>query len=137
MNSKPLIVFFLLFFAISLPATAQEDAEKEEVKAKVETVLTRLDETLKLEKTKRKIIEEIFTDFYTGQQKLKNEIQRPASVLSQGLVSQNFQSVRKKNEALLIERENRLKKEFSESDYKLWKEEVEPTLHKKNRKKNE
>ncbi len=133
MNIKAFIAFVFLFFATSASSSAQGDAEKEEVKAKVEAVLTRLDETLKLEKTKRKTVEEIFTDFYISQRKLKNNIQRPASVLSQGLVSQDFQSLRKKNEALLIERDKRLKKEFSEVDYKLWKDEIEPTLHKKSK----
>jgi len=51
--------------------------------------------------------------------------------MAQGLVSQNFQSVRKQNESLINERESRLKKELTQEQYKKWKEDIEPLLHKK------
>jgi len=103
----------------------------ERVKEKVNTAVEKLDNTFGLEKAKKSTIEDIFIDFYLGQQKLKDNIQRPASGMAQGLVSQNFQSVRKQNESLINERESRLKKELTQEQYKKWKEDIEPLLHKK------
>jgi hypothetical protein len=128
------------FFAVCLflisgtgSVLAQTSSDKDEVKAKVTLAVERLDEAFKLDKEKHSVIEDIFSTFYQGQQKIKNNIQRPApaSGLAQGLAGQDFQNVRKKNEALIDERDKRLKKELTEEQYKKWKGEIEPSLHKR------
>lgn len=131
MKTKTVIVILFSIFLGYAPLSAQNNASNEDIKAKVNQAVDALDESLKLEKSKKQNIEEIFSDFYLDQQKLKNNIQRPASGLAQGLSSQDFQSVRKRNEALISERDNRLKKELTEEQYKKWKGEIEPALHKR------
>ncbi|MCH5600252.1 hypothetical protein [Niabella ginsengisoli] len=130
MKTKAFILL-LSFTLLSITETWAQKSSKDDIKAKVAHVVERLDEAFKLEKDKKSTIEGIFTDFYSEQQKLKNNIQRPASGLAQGLASQDFQSVRKKNEALIAEREKQLKKELTEDQYKKWKGEIEPSLHKR------
>lgn len=121
------ILLFILFFSATTFAQKSSGADKE-VKNKVNEAVEKLDDQFKLEKSKRDAIEDIFTEFYSEQQKLKNHIQGPASGLSQGLTSQSFQSVRKQNEALVTERDSKLKKELTEEQYKKWKSEIEPSL---------
>jgi len=135
---KSLMKTQTIFFAICLliisgsgKAVAQGNADKDEVQAKVTMAVDKLDEAFKLDKEKRSAIEDIFSTFYQGQQKIKNNIQRPASGLAQGLAGQDFQSVRKRNEALIDERDKSLKKELTEEQYKKWKGDIEPSLHKR------
>lgn len=127
--------FAVCLFLISGAGTvlAQASSDKDEVKAKVALAVEKLDEAFKLDKEKHSLIEDIFSTFYQGQQKIKNNIQRPApsSGLAQGLAGQDFQSVRKRNEALIDERDKQLKKELTEDQYKKWKGEIEPSLHKR------
>ncbi|GAB3424056.1 hypothetical protein GCM10027516_23970 [Niabella aquatica] len=127
------VLFALCLFIISGsgPALAQGAADKDEIKAKVTQAVEKLDEAFKLDKEKRNTVEDIFSEFYQEQQKIKNNIQRPASGLAQGLAGQDFQSMRKRNEALIDERDKRLKKELTEEQYKKWKGDIEPSLHKR------
>lgn len=131
MKTKTVLIILLSVVLGYSPLIAQNNTSNEDIKAKVSTAVDALDESFKLEKAKKNAIEEIFNDFYHEQQKLKNNIQRPASGLAQGLASQDFQSVRKRNEALIAERDNRLKKELTEDQYKKWKGDIEPSLHKR------
>jgi len=133
MKTNTLILTVLLLLTGYLSTWAQSKSDNDDVKAKVSQAVETVNESFRLEKSKKQNIEAIFTDFYAGQQKLKNNIQRPASGLAQGLASQDFQSVRKKNEALINERDNRLKKELTEEQYKKWKGELERSLHKRHK----
>lgn len=135
MKTKAFIsVFVLLFTFLHISSFAQKSNDNEEVKAKINIAVEHFDTHFKMDKSKRAAIEGIFTEFYSGQQRLKNHIQGPASGLSQGLTSQNFQSVRKQNEALVTQRDARLKQELTEEQYKKWKSELEPALRNKRKK---
>lgn len=117
--------FFLtlcLFFALSNTSQAQKDGIEE----KVNTVLAKFESTIKPDKSKKSSLENIFTDFYTAQEKLRNNIQGRSSTLAQGL-QQDYQSVRKKSEALFTDRDNKLKKLLNGEEYKKWKEHIEPS----------
>lgn len=128
MKTKAIFIALCIFILGHSPAISQNSTDNEEIKTKVVHSVEKLDAAFKFEKAKRASIEDIFNDFYTGQQKLKSNLQRPASGLAQGLAGQDFQSTRKKNEALHAERDSRLKKELSETEYKKWKAEIEPSL---------
>lgn len=137
---KPIMKTKAFLFAVCLciiagsgSVLAQGHSDKDEIKAKVALAVEKLDEAFKLDKEKHSVIEDIFTAFYLEQQKIKNNIQRPApaSGLAQGLAGQDFQSVRKRNEALIEERDKRLKKELTEDQYKKWKGDIEPSLYKR------
>ncbi len=129
MQTKAIFIAVCSFVLGLSPIIAQNVSENKEVRAKVINAVEKLDAAFKLEKSRRTIIEEIFTDFYTGQQNLRNNLQRPASGLANGLTGQSFQSTRKRNEALHADRESRLKRELSEKEYKTWRAKIEPSLH--------
>lgn len=122
------ILILGLFLAFSTPLHAQKDGVEEKVNA----VLTKFDAAIKPDKAKRNSIETIFTDFYTAQEKLRDNIQG-SSPLAQGL-QQDYQSVRKKNENLFTERDTQLKKALSADEYKKWKEDIEPSIRKSGKK---
>lgn len=76
-------------------------------------------------------INTIFIDFYTAQDRLREDLQGPApssSGLAQGFAKQDFQSVRKRNENIVAERDNRLKRLLTPEQYKRWLEEIEPSI---------
>ncbi|WP_114790466.1 hypothetical protein U0035_11885 [Niabella yanshanensis] len=131
MKTRTAFVMLLSLLLGYTPLSAQNNSANDDIKAKISLAVDALEEAFKLEKSKKQNLEEIFSEFYQDQQKLKNNIQRPVSGLAQGLSSQDFQSVRKKNEALIAERDNKLKKELTEDQYKKWKGDIEPSLHKR------
>ncbi|WP_300602646.1 hypothetical protein [Niabella sp.] len=123
---------FILVLGLFLTLNSSLYAQKESVGDKVGAVLTKFDAAIKPDKAKRSSIETIFTDFYTAQEKLRDNIQG-SSTLAQGL-QQDYQSVRKQNEGLFTERDNQLKKALTADEYKKWKEEIEPALRKTGKK---
>lgn len=100
------------------------------VAERVSNALAKFDASIKPDKSKRSSIEAIFTDFYTAHEKLRSNIQGASSNTRQPL-QQDYQSIRKENEGLFTERDNRLKKVLSAEEFKRWKEEIEPSLRKK------
>ncbi|MBO9617733.1 MAG: hypothetical protein J7539_01750 [Niabella sp.] len=122
-----LILAIGLFLSVCKPAQAQ----KESVSDKVSATLEKFDEAIKPDKSKKSSLESVFTDFYTAQEKLRNNIQGPSSPLAQGLQQQDYQSVRKQNEALFADRDARLKKILNDDEFKKWKNSIEPSLRKK------
>ncbi|ANH82917.1 hypothetical protein A8C56_19730 [Niabella ginsenosidivorans] len=100
------------------------------VSEKVSNALAKFDAVIKPDKAKRSSIETIFTDFYTAHEKLRSNIQGAASDNRQPL-QQDYQSIRKQNESLFADRDNRLKKVLSTEEFKKWKDEIEPSLRKK------
>lgn len=118
-------VLFLicLFLGSSLTGFAQ----KENVTDKVNKALAQFDAAIKPDKSKRTSIGTIFTEFYREQEKLRNDIQGPSSGLAQGL-QQDYQSVRKKSEALFTKRDTQLQKLLTSDEYKKWKSDIEPSI---------
>lgn len=130
MKTKIFFTTLFLIFYCTINSFAQKIIDNE-LKEKIKYTVEQLDNSFRLEKSKRTVIEDIFTEFYINQQKLKNNIQGSSNSLRQGFVKQNFQSLRKQNEDLIAERERNLKKELSAEQYKKWVEIIEPSLHKK------
>lgn len=125
MKTKSLILAFVLFLFTGI-AQAQ-NSKRNPLEAKVENVTKRF-EVLKLDKETTETITEIFTDFYTAQDKIRDNIQGPATTLAQGFARQDYQSVRKQNEKIIDDRDKRLKKSLSAEHYKKWTDEIEPSL---------
>lgn len=123
-----IFLIICLFFAVN-----GAYAQKEGVGDKVSTVLSKFDAAIKPDKAKKSSLETIFTDFYTAQEKLRDDIQGPSSTLAQGL-QQDYQTVRKKNENLFAERDNKLKKALTADEFKTWKDDIEPTLKNRGKK---
>lgn len=122
------IIPALVLFLFTAPLYAQNT--KPDVESRVNRVMGKFT-VLQLDKTVSETVSKIFTDFYTAQEKLRDNIQRPSATLSQSLTPQDFQSVRKKNEKIIEDRDNRLKKILTPDQYKKWTDEIEPSLRTK------
>lgn len=125
MKTRAYFLAILLFFCT---AVVQAQSSKRSIDDKVENVMKKFD-ALKLEKSTYNTVTDIFTDFYTSQDKIRDNIQKPASSLAQGLARQDYQSVRKQNEKIIEDRDQRLKKALTADQYKKWIDDIEPSLH--------
>lgn len=81
-----------------------------------------------IDKSKLDQVKNIFTDFYTAQDQIRQNIQGPSSGLAQGFAGQDFQSVRQQNENIITKRDEQLNRLLSTDEYRKWKEEIEPSL---------
>ncbi|MBK7098033.1 MAG: hypothetical protein IPH58_06370 [Sphingobacteriales bacterium] len=123
-------ILILLTVIICLVAPLSSKAQQDKViEKKVALVHQKFESILKDDISKLNEIDNIFTEFYTQQEKIKNNIQKPAAPgMAQGFAGQDFQSVRKQNEKVIATRDEKLKKALSPDQYKIWMDEIEPSL---------
>lgn len=124
MKTKAFILAAILFL---FTGVLYAQGPKRSVESRVENVMNKF-ETLRLDNATADAVSKIFTDFYTAQDKIRDNIQGPASSLVQGLERQDYQSVRKQNEKIIDDREKGLKKVLTADEYKKWTDEIEPSL---------
>ena len=115
--------FTLLFFLIvgfSLSSFAQGGPQRMTVEERVKLVLEKFAE-FKLDAAKTKEVDSVFTHYYKGQEKVRQELmgsgERP-----------DPQVLRDKMQPLVTERDNKLKGILTEEQFKKWKDEIEPSL---------
>lgn len=128
--------FFIIVCIIVLgyaPIFAQNPGN-EHTQNRANYAVQKIDATLNLDRSKRGTIKNIFANFYTNQDRLREQIQRPATDpnKNRGFKRQDFQTIRKQNEALINERDNRLQKELTTQQFRKWKGNIEPTLRNNN-----
>ncbi len=122
------IIIAILLGACIFPLFSEAQVKKN-VEDRVAAAHKLFDTQFNFDATKMSRIDEIFTQFYASQDRLRDNIQAPpSSGLVQGLVAQDFQSVRKSNENIISERDARLKKLLGPEDFKKWQVEIEPAL---------
>jgi len=127
MKTKAFILAFVLFV---ITGVLNAQGSKRSIESRVENVMEKF-EALKLDKETTDTVTEIFKDFYTAQDKIRDNIQGPATSLAQGFVRQDYQSVRKQNEKIIDDREKSLKKALTADQYKKWTDDIEPWLKSK------
>ena len=127
MKTKAFILAIVLFV---FTGVLNAQGSKRSVESRVENVMNKFD-VLKLDKATSETVSEIFTDFYTAQDKIRDNIQGPATTLAQGFARQDYQSVRKQNEKINDDRDKRLKKALTTDQYKKWTDEIEQSLRSK------
>ena len=121
MKSKILVLAASLF-VFSLAATAQGGGQpqrrtvEERVKATVEKFAD-----FKLDKDKSTQVDSIFTNYYKATDKLREDMMAAGG-------QPDFQQMREKMQPLSTERDDKLKKVFTEDQFKKWKDEIEPSL---------
>ncbi len=127
MRIRTIIISILLGSCI-FPLFSEAQVKKN-LEDRVAAVHQLFDAQFNFDATKMNRVDEIFTQFYSSQDKLRDNIQAPpSSGLVQGLMAQDFQSVRKSNENIISERDTRLKKLLGPEDFKKWQVEIEPAL---------
>jgi hypothetical protein len=128
MRNKIIGIVCLFFALMALSKT--EAQQRLSVSEKVATVHNKFITSFHFDNSKMASIDVIFTEFYNSQDKIRDNIQKPpmASGLTQGFARQDYQNIRKQNENILDERDNRLRQTLTNEQYTKWKEEIEPTL---------
>lgn len=113
----------LLFLAAGMWAMAQggPGGQRRSVEDRVKQVHEQFEKTLKLEKDKLTKVDEIFTKYYTDQDKLRQE-------MMSGGERPDFQAMREKMQPLVDARDKELKAILTDDQYKKWKEEIEPSM---------
>ena len=115
--------FALLFFLIagfSYSSFAQGGPQRMTVEERVKLVLEKFAE-FKLDAAKTKEVDSVFTNYYKGQEKVRQELmgsgERP-----------DPQVLRDKMQPLVTERDDKLKGILTDEQFKKWKDEIEPSL---------
>lgn len=114
---------FLLFTAILLAGTitvnAQGDFQRRTVEERVKAVLEKL-EPFKLDAAKKAEVDSIFTKSYKAQDAKMEEMRASGTFDREAMRAEREKATEARNE--------KLKKIFTEEEFKKWKEEIEPSL---------
>ena len=108
---------FSLF--ISFAASAQGGGMRMPIPDRVKMIMDKLAD-FKLDKEKSAQTDSVFTAFFTGQQKMMKDMRAGGGQVDRDKMMEG----RKK---LMDERNEKLKKIFTDKQYKKWKDEIEPT----------
>ena len=118
------VLFFAILVAFSVAAQAQGGGggfQRRTVEERVKLVHDKIDSAFKLEAAKLTKVDEVFTTFYKGQDKVMQEMmgggERPSR-----------EAMMEKTKPLTEARDADLKKILNDEQYKKWKEEIEPSL---------
>lgn len=119
----PMKKFFLLLAAVMLTGTIAVKAQgggmqRRTVEENVKMVMEKLGE-LKLDKDQTAKTDTTFTHYFKDRDKMFEEMRSNNGDRSQ---------MREKMTALMTDRDEQLKKIFTEAQYKKWKEEIEPSM---------
>lgn len=89
---------------------------------RVKRVHAKMDSAFKLDETKMKQVEAAYLDYYQKQDKVREE------VMANGGGGGGFQAMQEKMKPLTEELDGKLKPILGDNNFKIWKEQVEPTL---------
>lgn len=116
---KKTTLILALMFAGSATVMAQPGGfQQRTVPERVQTVHAKIDSAFKLPADQLKKVDDVFTTYYTAQDKLRAEMQGGG----------DFQAMREKMQPLTDDRDKKLKEILGDDKYKIWKEGIEPTM---------
>jgi hypothetical protein len=114
-----LVVSFVVFGMIS--ANAQGGGPRRTVEERVQIVHSKLDSAFKLDKAKLADVDSAFANYYRAQDKMREEMMN-------GGGQPDFQAMREKMQPLMDDRDKKLQGILTADQYKVWKEQVEPSM---------
>lgn len=100
---------------------AQGGFQRKTVEERVKIVHGKLDSAFKLDATKMKDAESVFTDYYKAMDKAREEAMA-------GGAQPDRDAMRAKMQELTGQRDEKLKKVLTEGQMKTWKDEIEPAM---------
>ncbi|HVT84803.1 MAG TPA: hypothetical protein VHD35_06355 [Chitinophagaceae bacterium] len=118
MKRKALMLLTVMFAAI---ITANAQFQQRTVEERVKMVHTKIDSAFKLGDKKMADVDSIFANFYRSQDKLRQD-------MMSGGERPDFQAMREKMQPLTEERDNKLKAVLGDDNFKVWKEQIEPSM---------
>lgn len=120
MKNKIFLVAILLLSVVFVKAQGG-GAQRRTVEERVKIAHDKMDSAFKLEATKLKEVDDIFTNYYKASDKLREE-------MMSGGERPDPQVMREKMQPMTTERDDKLKKVLTEDQYKKWKDEIEPSM---------
>lgn len=119
MKSK--YVFALLSMVLAATFSfAQGGFQRRTVEERVKMVMDKLTD-FKMDKDKSAKVEKVFTDYYTSMDKMRDEMRNSGG-------TPDREAMRSKFMKMTQDRDDELKKIFTDDEYKKWKEEIEPSM---------
>jgi len=109
------------FILLAVAANAQGGFQRRTVEERVQMAHQKLDSAFKLDKTKLTDADSVFANYYRAQDKIREE-------MMSGGGQPDFQAMREKMQPAMEDRDKRLQGILTADQYKVWKEEIEPSL---------
>ncbi|MER3498264.1 MAG: hypothetical protein C4308_06290 [Chitinophagaceae bacterium] len=110
----------VFLFAISA-CVVNAQGFRRTVEERVQSVHQKLDSAFHLDKTKLVQTDSVFILFFKQQDSVRDEMMNSGGQM-------NFMAMRKKMQPLVDERDKKLKLVFTEEQFAIWKEQIEPSL---------
>jgi periplasmic protein CpxP/Spy len=112
-------VLITVLFSIGT-ASAQGGGSRKTVPERVKEVMEKLVD-FKLDKSKSDLVDSIFTNYFTAQQKMAEEMRAAGG-------TPDRDAMRETRKKQTDERDIKLKAVFTEDQFKKWKDEIEPSM---------
>ena len=115
------ILFLAVLFTASVAAKAQQGFTRRTVEERVQITHQKLDSAFKLDNTKLAEADSVFANYYRAAQKTREE-------MMSGGGQPDFQAMREKMQPSMDERDKKLLGILTAGQYKIWKDQIEPSL---------
>ena len=116
-----LILFLFTGFAFVNAQGGGGGPQRRTVEERVKMVHQKIDSAFKLEATNMAEVDSVFANYYRAQDKLRED-------MMSGGGQPDFQAMREKMQPLMDDRDVKLKAVLGDDKYKIWKEQIEPTM---------
>lgn len=110
-------MFIVLLFGMAISTNAQQGMQRRTVEERVKAAMDKLITPLSLDQAEQDKTSAVFTDFYTAQDKMREDARASGNRPDRSL----FEKMRN-------DRDEKLKAIFTDDQYKKFKDEVEPTM---------
>ncbi len=105
-------------FAVTISAQAQQGGmPRRTVEERVKSAMDKISDSLKLDKTQQDKTTAVFTDFYTAQDKMREDARASGTRPDRSVM-----------EKMASDRDDKLKSIFTDDQFKKFKSDIEPTL---------
>lgn len=110
-------VLIALLLAVTIGTHAQQRMQHLTVEERVKSAMDKISDPLKLDKTQQDKTTAVFTDYYTSQNKMREDARAGGSRPDKSVM-----------EKMANDRDDKLKSIFTDDQFKKFKDEIEPTL---------
>lgn len=116
---RKIIILLAITFTGIMGANAQ--FRQRTVEERVNMVHTKIDSAFKLDAKKMADVDSIFANYYRSQDKVRQD-------MMSGGGQPDRQAMMEKMQPLTTERDDKLKAALGDDNYKVWKEQIEPSM---------
>ena len=121
---KTIVALAVIMLAGTAPSFAQGGFQMPTPEERVKRVHGKMDSAFKLEEAKMKEVDALYLDYYKAQDKVREELMASNGGNFQGMREQMQEKMKPQMEAL----DAKLKPILGDDKFKIWKEQIEPTL---------